>query len=87
VLFVEYSSQKCSENFGFGNRVFQKHKVLEQPGCHPVPKRTVPGSSSRLRAGHDTLAWVLGYECGQVFADNLRVTEETLKELATSRST
>jgi hypothetical protein len=39
VLFVEYSSQKCSENFGFGNRVFQKHKVLEQPGCRPVSEK------------------------------------------------
>jgi hypothetical protein len=68
---------ECSKNIRFWN----------SPVAALFPKRTVPGSSSRLRAGHDTLAWVLGYECGQVFADNLRVTEETLKELATSRST
>jgi hypothetical protein len=31
-----------------------------------------------LHAAHDVLAWVLGYECGEAFAANLRAIDELL---------
>jgi hypothetical protein len=34
-------------------------------------------NNAAVRAGHDALAWVLGFECGEVFADNVRVAEES----------